>query len=65
MRKYNFGRQTHKMIIVLVMVLCNYLLYKSGIAQKNTYDMRYLLHRCRKSNTYQLLTLISNARHPN
>ena len=52
-QKYELATETHKMKMVLVMGLCNSLLYKARIGHKNTYDMRVKIHRCRKYNTYQ------------
>ena len=39
-QKYELATKTHKMTIVLVMGLCNSLLYKARIGHENTYDMR-------------------------
>ena len=39
-QKYELATETHKMKMVLVMGLCNSLLYKARIGHKNTYDMR-------------------------
>ena len=44
MQKYELSRQTHKMILVLVIGLCNSLLYNARIGYENTYDMRANLH---------------------
>ena len=39
-QKYKLATETHKMTMVLVMELCNSLLYKARIGHGNTYDMR-------------------------
>ena len=65
MQKYELSRQTLKMTIVLRLKLYNILLYTVRTAYENTYDIRENLHYCRKQNTWQLLTLISNTSHLN
>ena len=49
MQKYELATETHKMTMVLVMGLCNSLLYKARISHENTYDMRA---RIGHENTY-------------
>ena len=44
MQKYEHSRQTLKMTIVLVIVLCNFLLHNARISYENTYDMRDFLY---------------------
>ena len=39
MQKYELATKTHKMTMVLVMGLCNSLLYTARIGYENTYDM--------------------------
>ena len=48
MQKYQLGRQTHEMTIVLRLKFYKILLYTARIAYENTYYMHEILFHCRE-----------------
>ena len=63
-QKYELATETHKMTIVLVMWLCNSLLYNARISYENNYDMReYFLHESSLAFTSHVLRFSVNSLH--